>query len=290
MTPPLLQVDGLTVGYGRGRARRVVLNGVSLAIDRGETLGLVGESGSGKSTLANAILGLVPVQAGAVRLQGEDLLAGWRRRRREYSARIQIVFQDPYGSLNPSRSIGQTLAESLINDRDVSRAQSRARVAEMLEHVGLPAAAAHQHPAEFSGGQRQRIAIARALMRRPQLVICDEAVSALDLSIQAQVLNLLAELQARLELSYLFISHDLAVVRHVSRRIAVLHRGTIVEEGPAERVSTAPEHPYTRALLDAVPDPDPEVQRRRRAGPRARPGTAGDQAAGTASAVPSIHP
>jgi peptide/nickel transport system ATP-binding protein len=266
MSPPLLDVADLRVAYRQGRRPPVqALAGVSLTIAPGETLGLVGESGSGKSTLGNAILGLVSIASGTIAFDGEDITVAGRRRRRELSRHLQVVFQDPYGSLNPSRTIAQTLAEPLLVHQQLSRSETRVRVTEMLERVGLAADTADRYPREFSGGQRQRIAIARSLMLSPRLVICDEPVSALDLSVQAQILNLLADLQRELGVAYLFISHDLAVVRHLSRRIAVIHRGRIVEMGPTADVYEQPRDPYTRALLAAAPVPDPDAQRARRA-------------------------
>lgn len=262
----LLQVRGLTVRYDRGRRRPplTALDGVDLTIPSGRTVSLVGESGSGKSTVGNVILGLVRPTDGRVRFDGEDITAADARRRRRLTEDIQVVFQNPYGSLNPSRTVGQALAEPLLAHRDLDRGQVRARVAAGLSRVGLDPDAAGRRPGRFSGGQLQRIAIARALMLSPRLVICDEAVSALDLSVQAQILNLLRDLQRDLGLSYLFISHDLAVVRHVSHRVTVLHRGRVVEDGTVDEVCDRPRHPYTRALLDAAPVPDPIEQRTRR--------------------------
>jgi peptide/nickel transport system ATP-binding protein len=243
------------------------VNGVSLSIGTGETVGLVGESGSGKSTIGRAILGLTPVSAGTVTFDGADVTHWTSKQRRPLSSELQVVFQDPYSSLNPARTVGQTLAEGLRYQRDtVTSAQVGEKVRTTLQQVGLPADAATRFPGHFSGGQRQRIAIARALMGSPRLVICDEPVSALDLSVQAQVLNLLKELQSRLGLSYLFISHDLAVVRYMAQRIVVLYRGMIMEEGDAEEVYRRPAHPYTRTLLESAPIPDPRLQRERAAG------------------------
>jgi ABC-type glutathione transport system ATPase component len=264
---PLLEVSDLTVefrgGRGRGgRGRVTALDRVSLSMSAGETHGLVGESGSGKTTLALAILGLVPVAAGQIRFDGQDLAAIGRRSRRRLGRDLQVVFQDPYSSLNPARTIGQTLSEPLAAHEHLYRAQRRRRVAAMLDRVGLPAAAAERYPAQFSGGQRQRIAIARALMVSPRLVICDEAVSALDLSVQAQILNLLADLRRELSVAYLFISHDLAVVRYLADTVTVLNHGQVMESGPAQAVCDRPSHPYTRALLAAVPSPDPAWARR----------------------------
>jgi oligopeptide/dipeptide ABC transporter ATP-binding protein len=210
------------------------------------------------------VLGLTPITSGSVAFLGKDITRAGYRERRRLSADLQVVFQNPFSSLNPTRTIGQTLSETLRVHGSLSRQQVAARVTAMLERVGLPADAANRYPAHFSGGQRQRVAIARALMVGPRLVICDEPVSALDLSVQAQILNLLRDLQEELDLSYLFIAHDLAVVRHMSHRIVVLYRGRVMEEGPSASVYARPAHPYTRALLDAVPAPDPEVQRQRR--------------------------
>jgi ABC-type glutathione transport system ATPase component len=262
----LLEVRGLRVEYRRGRGRpcRVALRDVSLTVAAGETLALVGESGSGKSTLGNAVLGLVRAAAGTIAFRGEDITDASAQRRRALTRHIQAVFQDPYGSLNPARSIGQTLAEPLRAHERVSKAAAEASVAAALKRVGLSPAAAHLYPDQFSGGQRQRIAIARALMASPELIICDEPLSALDLSVQAQVLNLLKRLQRELSVSFLFISHDLAVVRHIADRAVVLYRGQVVETGPAQQVCERPSHPYSRALMAATPLPDPVRQRERR--------------------------
>jgi oligopeptide/dipeptide ABC transporter ATP-binding protein len=259
-------VNDLTVEFRVGRHRQPfrAVDHVSIEIAPRETLGLVGESGSGKTTLGRAILGLVPITSGTVFFAGADITRAGLKERRLLSTEMQVVFQDPYSSLNPARTIGQTLRESLLVQGKQMRSMTKARVPEMLERVGLPAAAANRYPRHFSGGQRQRIAIARALMTQPKLVVCDEPVSALDLSVQAQVLNLLRELQDEFGLSYLFIAHDLAVVRHLSQRIVVLYRGQVMEQGTADAVYRTPAHPYTRALLEAAPQPDPELQRRHR--------------------------
>ncbi len=267
-TSPLLQVHGLEIEYtGRTAEGRTVhtaaVRGIDLDLQRGRTLGLIGESGSGKSSVGNAIVGLVEASAGSIRLDGEELVGASRRRRRELSRRVQIIFQDPYGSLNPVRTVGSTLAEPLVLAHGMGRREANHAVGKALERVGLPAAAALRYPAQFSGGQRQRVAIARALVLDPDLIVCDEPVSALDLSIQAQVLELLASLQGELGIAYLFISHDLSVVRSFCDDIAVMHRGGIVEQGTAQDVIGSPAHPYTRSLLDAAPIPDPAVQRRR---------------------------
>jgi oligopeptide/dipeptide ABC transporter ATP-binding protein len=265
LTPPLLEVRGLSVHYRRRRTTLKAVDDVSFDVLPYETVGLVGESGSGKSTVANAILGLAPIQAGSVRFAGEDVTHLAFKQRRELYRQMQVVFQDPYGSLNPSRTIGRTLAEPLESYGERDRAVIRARVRDMLARVHLPPEASSRYPSQFSGGQRQRIAIARALMLSPQLVICDEAVSALDLSVQAQILNLLRELQTASGLSYLFISHDLEVVRHICDRVIVLYRGQVMESGPAGQLSTNPAHPYTHALHQASPAPNPRLQRQRRA-------------------------
>jgi ABC-type glutathione transport system ATPase component len=252
---PLLDVTDLTVRLSPGRFRAPVtaVDRVSLSVAPGETLGVVGESGAGKSTLALAVLGLVPVSAGTIRFAGRDVTSAGHRDRRRLGRDLQAVFQDPYSALNPARTVGQALAEPLEVHEALSRAARRRRVADMLDRVGLPGHAADRYPAEFSGGQRQRIAIARALIVAPRLVICDEPVSALDLSVQAQILNLLADLQRQLAVSYVFISHDLAVVAYLSARIAVLRGGQVVESGPAAQLYARPAHPYTQALLAAAP-------------------------------------
>ncbi len=264
MSPELLRVQDLTVEYRGDRRHSSVtaLDGVSLAISPGQTLGMVGESGSGKTTLALAILGLVRPTAGQIMFAGHDLTAAGRRARRRLGRDLQVVFQDPYSSLNPARTVSQILSEPLDVHKTLSRQQVRQRIAEMLEQVRLPADSAGQYPAEFSGGQRQRIAIARALMVSPRLVICDEPVSALDLSVQAQILNLLADIQRSLSVSFLLISHDLAVIRYLSTQVVVLYRGQVMESGPTEEICARPSHPYTRALLAAMPSPDPDLAQR----------------------------
>jgi ABC-type oligopeptide transport system ATPase subunit len=273
MNEPLLSVSDLQVHFPIRRGllfdRTVghvkAVDGATFEIEEGKTLGLVGESGSGKSTTAYAALQLVRPTAGSVRFLGRELtsLRGeeLRRMRRE----MQIVFQDPYASLNPRMTVGKIVAEPLQTHGIGTRRSRRASVAELLELVGFDPSYTNRYPHEFSGGQRQRIGIARALALSPKLIVCDEPVSALDVSIQAQILNLLKDLQRDLGLTYLFIAHDLAVVRGMSDTIAVMHAGKIVEHGPAERVYTSPESDYTRALLAAVPVPDPErMQARKR--------------------------
>jgi ABC-type glutathione transport system ATPase component len=261
----LLELRGVAVNYGRGR-RRVsdAVTDINLDVGDGETLALVGESGSGKSTVGNAVLGLVPVTAGAVRFDAEDITHAPARRRRQLTRHIQPILQDPYGSLNPVRTVRQTLVEPLLAHSRVGPAQARDHVVEAMQRVGLEPDAADRYPSEFSGGQRQRIAIARALMVQPRLIVCDEPTSALDVSVQAQVLNLLKRLRRELGMSYLFITHDLAIIRHIADRVAVLHRGRIVEVGMTAQVCEEPRDAYTRALLAAAPVPDPVEQRRRR--------------------------
>ena len=262
----LLQVKDLRVNFPQGRGKVFqALKGISLDIQPGETVGLVGESGSGKTTVGRVILGLTEATSGDVWFDGENITHASRERRRTLGRDIQVVFQDPYGSLNPARTIGDTLAEPLMNDKSLSAQDIAHRVAEVLQQVGMPADTASRYPGMFSGGQRQRIAIARAVIAKPRLIVCDEPVSALDLSVQAQVLNLLKSLQQSMGLAMLFISHDLTVVRHVSHRTVVLYRGDIVEQGDAGQVHERPEHHYTRELLAASPVPDPLIQRERRA-------------------------
>ncbi|MHA6522829.1 ATP-binding cassette domain-containing protein [Tessaracoccus sp. G1721] len=267
MTQPLLTVDDLVVEYpGRGfRASPFrAVKGVSFDIRPGETVGLVGESGSGKTTIGRAILGLAPVSGGTIGFRGEDISHPTPARRRELTRDIQVVYQDPYSSLNPSLTIGDSLTEPMIV-RKTPKKEAERRVRELLDMVRLPADAAQRMPREFSGGQRQRVAIARALALDPTLIVCDEPVSALDLSTQARVLELFLEIQQRTGVAYLFISHDLAVVREMSHRVAVLLHGEIVEWGDGDTVTSASEHPYTQRLLLASPVPDPLQQAQRRA-------------------------
>lgn len=265
-TNALLSLRNVRVAFpGKGwRAPRTdVLKGIDLDIRRGETLGLVGESGSGKTTIGRAILGLVPVTSGTITFDQERIDTAGTARRRALSRDLQVIFQDPYTSLNPSLTVGDTLAEPLIAQGRSSR-ESRDRIGDLLSRVHLPADAAHRLPHEFSGGQRQRIAIARALALRPRIIICDEPVSALDLTTQRTVLDLLLEIQEDTGVSYLFVSHDLSVIRCMSHRVAVIHHGEIVETGPAAQITSAPAHPYTRTLLHSAPVADVAEQRRRR--------------------------
>lgn len=266
MTESLLKVDDLVVEFPSKRFRAApfrALNGVSIDIRPGETVGLVGESGSGKSTLGRAVLGLAPVTEGKISYAGQDISHLKRRERSNLSSEIQVVFQDPYSSLNPNMTIEQILAEPLTA-RGMASSQAKERIRSLLDQVGLPPDARSRLPREFSGGQRQRIAIARALALDPKLIVCDEPVSALDLSTQARVMDLFIEIQERTGVAYLFITHDLAVVRHISHRVAVMYRGEIVEAGECDQVTSAPQHPYTQRLFMAAPVPDPDKQEQRR--------------------------
>ena len=236
---------------------------VTLSVDEGETLGLVGESGSGKTTTGRCILRLVEPTGGEVWFRGSNVLALSRSEMRQMRRHMQIVFQDPYASLNPRMRVREIVAEPLIIHRIGTRAERVDRVAELLRLVGLDPAHGQRYPHEFSGGQRQRIGLARALALNPSFIIADEPVSALDVSIQAQVVNLLMDLQERLKLTYLFIAHDLRLVRHICSRTAVMYRGRIVEMGQTRAIFDSPQHPYTKALLSAVPVPDPDAERQR---------------------------
>lgn len=262
---PVLQVQNLRVGFRRRRRDPMfwALDDVSLSIQPGRTMGLIGESGSGKSTLAHAVLGLAPIRSGRVVLLGQDITTLPLGERRPLAKSLQAVFQDPNSSLDPAWTVGRSLAEPIRVQGVRDKEQIRGRAAQLLTDVGLDPSAAGRYPRQFSGGQRQRISIARALMTSPKLVICDESVSALDLSVQAQILNLLTDLQEKHQLAYLFISHNMAVVRHVCHDITVLHRGQVMEAGPTRRVTYEPTHDYTRALLAAAPVADPAVQRPR---------------------------
>ena len=266
---PLLEVRDLTKEFTRRKgffsAGSVVraVDGVTFTIDEGETFGLVGESGSGKTTTGRCILRLIEPTSGEVRFRGDDVLRFSRGRMREARRDMQIVFQDPYSSLNPRMRVGDIVEEPLIIHRMGTKAERRARVGELFQLVGLDPSQLTRYPHQFSGGQRQRIGLARALALNPSLVIADEPVSALDVSVQAQVVNLLMDLQERLKLTYLFIAHDLRLVRHICSRVAVMYLGKIVEMGPTDSLFASPAHPYTRALLSAIPVPDPTVPRER---------------------------
>jgi peptide/nickel transport system ATP-binding protein len=270
---PLVEVDDVRVWFpiksGILLDRHVgdvkAVDGVSLTVERGETLGLVGESGCGKSTLGRTILRLYEPTTGRIVFDGTDITGLSESELRPLRERMQMVFQDPFASLNPRHSVGRMIAEPLRTHRVTGRAETESRVRELLNVVGMPPDAASRYPHEFSGGQRQRIGLARALALNPDFIVCDEPVSALDVSIQAQIVNLLEALQREFGLTYLFIAHDLAVVRHISDRIAVMYVGKIVEVAPADDLYDNPLHPYTITLLSAIPIPDPEVERNRRA-------------------------
>ncbi len=269
MTSPILRLNDVKTHFPvdsgfltRKRTGTVkAVDGVSLTVARGEVLGLVGESGCGKSTLARTILQLVPTTAGTVILEGKNLTSATAGEILTARRDLQMVFQDPFASLNPRLTVYATLAEPLLVHRVVTAGQVRARVAQLMEKVGLSPQFMEKYPHEFSGGQRQRIAIARALALEPKVIVADEPVSALDVSIQAQILNLLAKLCREMNLALIFIAHDLSVVKHISDRIAVMYLGKIVELGPAADVIERPRHPYTRALVSAIPTPDPDRER-----------------------------
>ncbi|MFY3308040.1 ABC transporter ATP-binding protein [Achromobacter ruhlandii] len=250
---PLMQVRDLRVDYVTRQGAKRAVDGVSFQIAAGETLGLVGESGCGKSTLSRTLVRLLAPAAGQILLRGHDTARLDRRGLAAYRQSVQMIFQDPYASLNPRHTVGDILESALRIHHIADRQERRRRIAHMLDAVGLPSGALARYPSEFSGGQRQRIGIARALVLRPSLVICDEPVSALDVSVQAQILNLLVDLKAEFNLSYLFISHDLSVVHYLADRVLVMHAGRIVEEGPNATLWRAPRHPYTRSLIDALP-------------------------------------
>jgi oligopeptide/dipeptide ABC transporter ATP-binding protein len=269
-SPPLLEVNDLKMHFPvRGGvflkqvAAVKAVDGVSLEIKKGETLGLVGESGCGKSTLGKALVRLLKPTAGRIKFMNRDITHMSQRRLRRWRQDFQMVFQDPAESLDSRMSVGEIISEPLVIQKMGNRAERRQRVAELLDRVGLPRSAAQKFSFEFSGGQRQRIGIARALAVNPDLLILDEPVSALDVSVQAQVLNLLLELQRDLGLSYLFIAHDLGVVKHMSDRVAVMYLGKLVEVAGAEEIYKDPRHAYTQALLSAIPVPDPTVERER---------------------------
>ncbi|MDR2373301.1 MAG: dipeptide/oligopeptide/nickel ABC transporter ATP-binding protein [Bifidobacteriaceae bacterium] len=260
---PLLEVNDLSLDYGRGKSLFRALDHVSLEIHRGECLGLVGESGSGKSTLGKAILGLAQSVGGEIVFDGREIQRLPPPMRRRLAKDLQVIFQDPYGSLSPAMTIGRILAEPL-RVGGMRYEQAKTAVGEMLERVSLPREWIDRYPSEFSGGQRQRIAIARALIRQPRLIVCDEPVSALDVTTQSTIIDLLIELQRETGVAYLFISHDLAVVRRICHRVAVLFKGQIVEQGGGEKMTTNPDHPYSKRLLMASPVADPTEQARRR--------------------------
>ena len=269
MTAPLLEVTDLVkhfdTGGGLFRPRKVVhaVNGVSFSVGSGETLALVGESGSGKTTVGKTVLRLHDKTSGTVRFEGSDVFGANKQALRALRKRMQIVFQDPYGSLDPRMTVGDSVAEGIEIHRMLPKREIGPRVRQLMEEVGLAGDLASKYPHEFSGGQRQRIGIARALAVGPSLIVLDEPVSALDVSVQAQVLNLLLDLQRDRALSYLFVGHDLSVVRQVAHRIAVMYFGRIVEIGSRDDILERPRHPYTQALISAVPEPDPLTKRQR---------------------------
>jgi oligopeptide transport system ATP-binding protein len=266
MAEALLEVDDLVKHY-RLRGGKVTvraLDGISLRIKPGETLGLVGESGSGKSTAARCMVGLIEPDSGKIRIDGFEITHGSKKELRRARRRLQMVFQDPYASLNPRFTAEEIVAEPLINYRTATRAERRDKVASLFRSVGLNADDRSKYPFQFSGGQRQRLGIARALALDPALVICDEPVSALDVSIQAQIINLMMDLQEQRGLAYLFVAHDLAVVEQVSHRVAVMYLGKIIEEAATERLFASPQHPYTEALLASVPHSDLDRPRQTR--------------------------
>jgi oligopeptide transport system ATP-binding protein len=266
---PLVEVSHLVKGFVRGGgflrrgATVTAVDDVSFSIEEGETFGLVGESGSGKTTTGRCMLRLIEPTSGAVRFGGEDVLAFSRSRLREARRHMQIVFQDPYSSLNPRMRARQIVEEPLVIHRLGTRTARRDRVAELFRLVGLDTAHLERYPHEFSGGQRQRIGLARALALKPSFLVLDEPVSALDVSVQAQVVNLLMDLQEQLKLTYLFIAHDLRLVEHICNRVAVMYLGKIVEMGPTSSLFASPQHAYTRALLSAIPVPDPDSPKHR---------------------------
>lgn len=264
---PLIEVTGLTKHYPvrAGVIPKTVghvhaVDEVSFTLRKGETLGLVGESGCGKSTVGKTLLRLEKPTKGSVRFNGMDITTMNRRELRALRRHIQIIFQDPFESLNARHTVGKILSEPFVIHRIGTMAERRERVSELLHRVGLDESAASRFPHEFSGGQRQRIGIARAIALRPQLIVCDEAVSALDVSVQSQIINLLLDLQQEMHLALIFIAHDLAVVKHVSDQIAVMYLGQVVEERTARDIYSSPRHPYTQALISAIPKPDPTVQ------------------------------
>jgi oligopeptide transport system ATP-binding protein len=262
--PVILEADNIVHRYEGGK--KPAVDGVSFSIREGETFGLVGESGCGKTTTGRMILKLLDTSAGTIRYKGRDIREIKKKKELlDFRREVQIIFQDPYASLNPRMKVKDIIAEGIDNHRlAASRRERDDRIASLLRMVGLSPDHASRYPHEFSGGQRQRIGIARALAPEPRFIVCDEPISALDVSIQAQIVNLLKELQHRRSLTYLFIAHDLSMVKHISDRIAVMYRGRLVELGPADEVYSRPIHPYTRSLISAIPLPDPEFERERR--------------------------
>lgn len=260
----LLTTENLHMYFSTKRGVLKAVNGIDLSIREGESLGLVGESGCGKSTLGKTLMRIYQPSHGKILFRGEDISALSRKKAKDYTKRVQMIFQDPYASLDPLFVIGDSIAEGIAAHRTMSRAEAREKTAELLDLVGLNPSSINRYPHEFSGGQRQRVGIARAISLDPELIICDEPISALDVSIQAQIVNLLRELQQSRKMSYLFITHDLSMVRQISERIAVMYLGKLVEIAPSSRIYDRTLHPYTKALLSAIPIANPDVEEKRK--------------------------
>lgn len=260
----LLTTENLHMYFSTKRGVLKAVNGIDLSIREGESLGLVGESGCGKSTLGKTLMRIYQPSHGKILFRGEDISALSRKKAKDYTKRVQMIFQDPYASLDPLFVIGDSIAEGIAAHRTMSRADAREKTAELLDLVGLNPSSINRYPHEFSGGQRQRVGIARAISLDPELIICDEPISALDVSIQAQIVNLLRELQQSRKMSYLFITHDLSMVRQISERIAVMYLGKLVEIAPSSRIYDRTLHPYTKALLSAIPIANPDVEEKRK--------------------------
>lgn len=260
----LLTTENLHTYFSTKRGVLKAVNGIDLSIREGESLGLVGESGCGKSTLGKTLMRIYQPSHGKILFRGEDISTLSRKKAKDYTKRVQMIFQDPYASLDPLFVIGDSIAEGIAAHRTMSRAEAREKTAELLDLVGLNPSSINRYPHEFSGGQRQRVGIARAISLDPELIICDEPISALDVSIQAQIVNLLRELQQSRKMSYLFITHDLSMVRQISERIAVMYLGKLVEIAPSSRIYDRALHPYTKALLSAIPIANPDVEEKRK--------------------------
>ena len=259
----LLRTENLHMYFSTKRGVLKAVNGIDLSIREGESLGLVGESGCGKSTLGKTLMRIYQPSQGKILFHGEDISAFSRKKAKDYTKRVQMIFQDPYASLDPLFVVGDSIAEGIAAHRTMSRAEAREKTAELLDLVGLNPSSINRYPHEFSGGQRQRVGIARAISLDPELIVCDEPISALDVSIQAQIVNLLRELQQSRKMSYLFITHDLSMVRQISERIAVMYLGKLVEIAPSSRIYDKALHPYTKALLSAIPIANPVVEEKR---------------------------
>ena len=259
----LLRTENLHMYFSTKRGVLKAVNGIDLSIREGESLGLVGESGCGKSTLGKTLMRIYQPSHGKILFHGEDISAFSKKKAKDYTKRVQMIFQDPYASLDPLFVVGDSIAEGIAAHRTMSRAEAREKTAELLDLVGLNPSSINRYPHEFSGGQRQRVGIARAISLDPELIVCDEPISALDVSIQAQIVNLLRELQQSRKMSYLFITHDLSMVRQISERIAVMYLGKLVEIAPSSRIYDKALHPYTKALLSAIPIANPDVEEKR---------------------------